>query len=113
VTSGGVERRSPTEAAPELRLLASTDVDQLAGLVFELAAQLHVERQRRLALEEVLVRRHVVNRDDLERLAADERFGAVVADELAKAQQGLLDVLLEDDDARTPLRRRDPHEEGG
>ena len=94
----------PMEARPELRLLASSNVDQVAGLVFELATQLHVERQRRLALEEVLVRRELVARDELHALAEDEAFRDRVRAELVGAQQALLDVLLESDDARTPLR---------
>jgi len=94
----------PIEAQPELRLLVASNVDQVAGLVFELAAQLHVERQRRLALEEVLVRRELVARDELHALAGDEAFRDLVRLELVRAQRALLDVLLESDDARTPLR---------
>jgi hypothetical protein len=94
----------PTEAPPELQLLTASNVDQVAGLVFELAAQLHVERQRRLALEEVLVRQQLVTRDELDALVGDEAFRDLVRTERVRAQQALLDVLLESDDARTPLR---------
>lgn len=94
----------PIEAQPELRLLAASNVDQVAGLVFELAAQLHVERQRRLALEEVLVRHELVTRDEIQALAGDEAFRDLARAELVRAQQALLDVVLESDDARTPLR---------
>lgn len=96
--------RAAIEAMPELRLLAAADVDKVAGLVFELAAQLHVERQRRSVLEEVLVRRGVVDRDQLAALASDSAFRRSIGEELARSQRGLLDVLLETDDARTPLR---------
>jgi hypothetical protein len=112
VTTGGFDALSPTQTGAELRLLVSADVDQVAGLVFELATQLHVERQRRLALEEILTRRHVVGRDELAALTSDEGFAAIVAAELDAAQQGLLDVLLENDDARAPLRRQAIDEEG-
>jgi hypothetical protein len=93
-----------TGGQPELRLLASSNVDQIAGLVFELATQVHVERQRRLALEELLARRGLIDRDDLHELVGDEGFRDLMRSELVRAQQALLDVLLESDDARTPLR---------
>lgn len=94
----------PIGAQTELRLLGASDVDQIAGLVFELAAQLHAERQRRLALEEALVRRALVTRRELHALTEDETFHDLVRAELARAQQALLDVLLESDDAHAPLR---------
>ena len=95
----------PLGNQPELRLLTSSNVDQIAGLVFELATQVHIERQRRLALEELLVRRGLIDRDDLDALAADEAFRDLVRAELVRAQNALLDVLLESDAASSPLRR--------
>ena len=86
------------------RYLAAGDVDTLAALVMELAAQLHVERQRRLALEEALVARGVVDLDAIERTASD----AAVAERGRAALDGsiraLLRVMTEGGDPKTPLR---------
>lgn len=108
--SGGCNHGASRQHSPEPRLLAPADVDQVAGLVFELAAQLHVERQRRMALEEALVRRGLVDPDEVAALAADDAFGGLVDDALTRAQRALLDVLLESDDARGPLRRQNQSE---
>ncbi|MFN8721668.1 MAG: hypothetical protein ACK5YI_12640, partial [Rhodospirillales bacterium] len=40
----------------DLGAFGDPNLDRLTAVVFELASQLHVERQRRMALETVLVR---------------------------------------------------------
>jgi hypothetical protein len=113
MTSGGQRDTRFGEVLPELRLLGANDVDKLAGLVFELASQLHVERQQRMALEELLVRGGLVDRSQLAVLVSDASFGAVVGEELDRSQQRFLDVLIETDDARRPLRPTGPDGGGG
>ncbi|MBJ3775585.1 hypothetical protein [Acuticoccus mangrovi] len=88
----------------ELSFFADPETDRLAQLVFDLAAQLHVERARRLGLETLLTRKGVVSEADIAALATDEAF-------LAKAREGLDDslarlftVLTEHGDRRAPLR---------
>ena len=88
----------------ELRLLPPDSLDGLAGLVFELAAQLHVERVRRTALEALLERRGLLGADELATLADDPAFGVRCQPALDRSLDGLLRVLAERDDARAPLR---------
>ncbi len=80
------------------------DVERLAGLVFELAAQLHGERLRRLALEHQLERAGLLDPATLPAVAAAspvrERGRAAVEESVA----ALLRVICEHDDPRTPLR---------
>jgi hypothetical protein len=90
----------------ELSAFSDPNADRLAGLVFELAAQVHVERQLRMALEATLVRNGVVSRIELDELAGDDAFLDDVRAALRNSQQRLLDVMLEQDDARRPLRDR-------
>lgn len=90
----------------ELTAFHDPDMDRLAGLVFELAAQLHVERQRRMALETALVGKGLVRRSQLDELAGDEQFLGDVRSALQESQEQLLAILLETDDARHPLRDR-------
>lgn len=90
----------------ELTAFPDPDIDRLAGLVFELAAQLHVERQHRMALETALVGNGLVLRSHLDELAGDEQFLGNVRTALQESQEQLLAILLEIDDARHPLRDR-------
>lgn len=76
---------------PEPTYLGPAELDKLCGLVFELAGQVHELRARVAHLE-----------------AADDRTDTVDApgidDELRRAVDGLMAVLLESDDIRQPLR---------
>ena len=88
----------------ERATLSNLDVDKLAGLVLELAQQLHVERAQRLALERVLIDKGVLTHAAIERLAADPAFTDALRRELDQSIRKLLRVLHERDDRRTPLR---------
>jgi hypothetical protein len=81
------------------------DPERLAGLVFELASQLHVERARRIALEAVLREAGLVSDEKIEAAAADAATRAATAAALDKAMHGLMRVVTEGSDPRTPLRR--------
>jgi hypothetical protein len=78
--------------------------DRLASLLVELAAQLHAERQRRMAMEEVLVRRGVLTRDEIEGLAGDSAFLGAAQGALDANLRRLLRIMAEAGDARGPLR---------
>lgn len=84
--------------------LQDVSPDRLAALLFELAAQLHAERQRRMALEEVLVRRGLLDRAEIEALAGDGAFLGTAQAALDTNLRRLLRILEEAGDARGPLR---------
>ena len=78
------------------------DPERLAGLVFELASQLHAERARRIALEQALVNAGVLTAGAVEAAAPAARAETSAA--LDKAMHGLLRVMAESADPRTPIR---------
>jgi hypothetical protein len=88
----------------ELVFFENREVDRLAQLVFDLAAQLHIERQRRLALETLLTRSGAIKPADLEALADDPDFLATARAQLDESQRRLLTILIEAGDRLTPLR---------
>jgi hypothetical protein len=80
------------------------DLDKLAELVFELAQQLHVERARRIALEQALIARGAVTAAAIEETAA-----AAVARDPARAQldrslERLMRILEASGGPEAPLR---------
>ena len=80
------------------------DLEQLTALVFELASQLHVERVRRLALEVALERSGALAPDAVQAAAGDARLAARGAAALERAMAGIMRVLTEGGDPRSPLR---------
>ena len=88
----------------ELVFFNDRETDRLAQLVFDLAAQLHIERQRRQALETVLMRSGAIKASDLEALASDAEFLKGAREALDESQKRLLTILIEGGDRRTPLR---------
>lgn len=86
------------------KLREAPDRRQLAGLLFELASQLHVERAHRVALQALLEESGVVDPGKLRALAgsaASQRLNrAMLEESIAR----LLRVLAEDADPRRPLR---------
>lgn len=92
----------------EPSFLEGADTDRLAGLVMELAAQLHIERQRRMALEQVLIDKGVLDRAALEALADDPKFLAACRAELDRSLRQMLRILTESGDKRAPLREEAP-----
>jgi hypothetical protein len=80
------------------------DTDRLAGLVFELASQLHVERAQRVALEAVLVKNGLIAADAKERMTDDVECHRRTVEALEESMSKLMRVLTERTDPRTPLR---------
>jgi hypothetical protein len=92
----------------EPSFLEGADADRLAGLVMELASQLHIERQRRMALEHVLAEKGVVDAAALERLADDPKFLAAARVELDRSLRQMLRIVTESGDKQAPLRAEAP-----
>jgi hypothetical protein len=87
---------------PERTYLGAAQVDQLCGLVFELAGQVHELRVRVARLEAGTAETETDTTDtDTTEPGTATRLDA----ELRASIDGLLAVLLEADDARQPLRR--------
>lgn len=78
--------------------------DQLAALLMELASQLHVERQRRMALQTVLERQGLIDPAAMEALAADPDFNAAAGAAVDASLRRLLRIMTERGDPRGPLR---------
>lgn len=95
----------PSPVAPAPPYGAPT-LEQLTGLVFELASQLHGERSRRIALEAALEDSGVLPPGACERVAAEPQVRARSLAALDRAMAGLTRVMTEDADPRTPLRVR-------
>ena len=78
------------------------DPERMAGLIFELASQLHAERAQRMALEAALVAAGLVSPAAIEAAgaAAQPDIGAA----LDTAMDGMLRIITEDPDPRIPLR---------
>jgi hypothetical protein len=84
--------------------LRPADLDKLAELVFELAQQLHVERARRIALEQAMAAKGV-----LAPAAIDEAADAAAAREASRAQldrslERLMRILESAGGPEAPLR---------
>jgi hypothetical protein len=93
-----------TVPARDHAYLTNVTPDQVAALVFELASQLHVERQRRMALETLLRRQGVITEAALETLADDASFMDAARAELDHNLRRLLRIVTETGDPTGPLR---------
>lgn len=90
------------------------DVQQLAGLVFELSSQLHAERLHRLALEAALAQAGILDVGALQKSANDPALRSASRHAASESIASLLRVLSEDQDPRAPLRpQNSQHESAG
>lgn len=96
-------------APPEFGKL---DCAAVAALVLELAAQLHVERSRRLALEAALSERHVVEPKHVSAAGDTAEVRAATARAADDSVRRLLRVLSESPNQRAPLRAEAPRADG-
>ncbi len=90
----------------ELAIVPPLDTQRLAGLVFELAAQLHAERSRRMALEHALQSCGVLERDAVPAAAADVDCAQRSREAVEESVARLVRVITEGSDPQTPLRER-------
>lgn len=93
----------------ELRFLPEgAAADTLAALVMDLAAQLHIERQARLALQTALERDGTVTAAAIDPLADDPAFLERARGELDRSMARLMRILKEAGDRTGPLRAESP-----
>lgn len=104
---------SETPYAPEPHALGARQVDGLAAMVLELAAQLHVERARVRALEHHLRALAPVPDGPLTLPAEAAGPRAELAADLRRSVAALLAAAAEQDDARAPLRHETRAGTGG
>lgn len=97
-----------SKSNPEPRFLAAADLDRLAALVFELSAQLHIERHKRMALEQTLLAKGVVAAGDIAALADDGPFLDAARGEADNSLRRLMRILAEDGGKQAPLRKEAP-----
>ena len=97
---------SPDNAVASSAAFCAPSLEQLTGLVFELASQLHVERVRRIALEAALEASGLLVSDAVESAAAQPQAKARASASFDRTMAGIMRVLTEDPDPRTPLRTR-------
>ena len=88
------------------------DCATVAALVFELAAQLHVERSSRLALEAALLQRRVLEPGQIAAAGETAELRAAAARAADESVRRLLRVLSESSDHRAPLRAEAPRADG-
>lgn len=91
----------------------SLEPPALAALVFDLAAQLHIERTARLALQSALLANGVVTQAQIERIAGDASFRRQSGEAADLAVRRLLRTLSESSDERSPLRAEAPESRAG
>ena len=84
--------------------LTGASIDQVAAMVLELASQLHVERQRGMALEALLVRRGALDPTAIQALTDDDAFMAAARDALDANLRRLLRIMTEAGNPAAPLR---------
>jgi len=90
------ERPPPPYGAPSL--------EELTGLVFELASQLHIERVRRTSLEVALAEAGILSLQAAEAQATNPLMKSLSAAGLQRSMDGVMRVLTENNDPRKPLR---------
>ena len=84
------------------------DTSALTALLFELAAQLHVERTARLALQSALLAHGMLTEQQIESIGADARFKQRTSEAADQAVRRLFRTLAESCDERAPLRAESP-----
>ncbi|MBV8913185.1 MAG: hypothetical protein JOZ05_09130 [Acetobacteraceae bacterium] len=78
--------------------------DKFGALLFELASQLHVERQRRIALETALQRAGVLAPGTLDAMANEPAVLEQGRSALDQALRRLMRIMTETGEPRGPLR---------
>jgi hypothetical protein len=92
----------------DLKLLDENAIDKLAGLVFELASQLHEERARRVALETALATAGALDPAAIEALVDEPAFRDRSRASADTSIRRLMRILEEDGGPEGPLRAEAP-----
>jgi hypothetical protein len=101
---GGAGSGEAQDMTEDHAYLGAASQDRLGALLFELASQLHVERQRRIALEAALQRAGVLAPGAIDALAADEAVIVTGRDALDGALRRLMRIMTEAGAPAGPLR---------
>jgi hypothetical protein len=101
-------RNGPAPLADPTQAFGAPTLEQLTGLVFELASQLHVERVQRITLEAALENAGLLDAARLSAPAVRAAARARAAPALERAMAGVMRVLTEDAGPKTPLRAQSP-----
>ena len=88
----------------DMMFFKDPDLDKAVALVFEVAAQLHVERQRRIALETLLEDKCLVTAAEMEALKDDNMFLETARHALNDSLRKLMRILTERGNEMGPLR---------
>jgi len=89
----------------EVTFFSDPGMDLMAGVIFEVAAQLHEERAARLALQSALLSAGLLDGSAIAAAAVQPSTRAGSKAELDRSLASLLRVLVQRDDARAPLAR--------
>ncbi len=92
----------------DLKFLDENAIDKLAGLVLELASQLHEERARRVALETILTTAGALDPAAIEALVNDPAFRDRSRADADASIRRLMRILEEDGGPQGPLRAEAP-----
>lgn len=108
-TFAGKEVAAAAKAQDDLSFFEPRALDRLMGLVMELAAQLNQERYRRIALEELLARRAIIEPGGIDNLGNDDQVVESARQELRVAIGRLCTPVVEHGHSWRPLREEDPN----
>lgn len=90
----------------EFRYLGPEETDTVVSLVWQLAQELHVTRQRLLVLEDVLAESGVLGPDAVEEHTPKSATRVRLAQDKERLLGRLVRVLTETDDHRAPMREQ-------
>lgn len=88
----------------ETTYFADPQLDRAASLILELSSQLHVTRNRLRILEVALIRRGVLDPEEINGFEPTAEEGQALDAERDRSMTGLLRILTEDGPAAHPLR---------
>lgn len=91
----------------DLTFFQPVSLDRLLGMIMELAEQLNVECYRRMALEEVLRRRGILDLGEIDALASDRSLAEEARAELEANLSRLFQPILGYGHPLHPLRPRE------
>lgn len=90
----------------EFTYFPDAQVDRVVGLLWQVAQELHVTRQRTLALEELLIERGVLDEGELDAFRPTSEAAARLEADGAALMDRLIRTISETDDHRSPMREQ-------
>jgi len=96
--------RQEGQVTPEFDYLRDRQISKLVDLVLQLATEVHVSRQRELALEALLVRHGVLKPGEVDQYRPTEEEARVLDRERDGLTNRLIRIITEAGPAEHPLR---------